>query len=139
MNDFPPGTVPADRLAQLLEQVRAASGTSVDSVWVSQHNLGNMPMLQPVPLLAALAADAGDKYLGTNMFILPLRHPVGVAEEFATLDHLTGRHLIAGFGTGYRDNEFACFGIRMDQRVTRFEENVDIGRSLWTGGAVSYT
>jgi alkanesulfonate monooxygenase SsuD/methylene tetrahydromethanopterin reductase-like flavin-dependent oxidoreductase (luciferase family) len=138
MNDFPPGTVAADRVAQLREQVRAARDAGIDSVWVLQHYLGNMPTLQPLPLLSALAADAGDMYLGTNMFILPLRHPVGVAEEFSTLDHLSGGRAIAGFGMGYRDNEFNAFGVPMDERVSRFEESVEILRSLWTGKPMSF-
>jgi alkanesulfonate monooxygenase SsuD/methylene tetrahydromethanopterin reductase-like flavin-dependent oxidoreductase (luciferase family) len=138
MNDFPPGTVAADRVAQLREQVRAARDAGIDSVWVLQHYLGNMPTLQPVPLLAALADDAGDMYLGTNMFILPLRHPVGVAEEFATLDHLTGGRAIAGFGMGYRENEFAAFGVPMDERVDRFEESVEIVRALWSGEITTF-
>lgn len=137
MNDFPPGTVAADRVAQLREQVRAARAAGIDSVWVLQHYLGNMPTLQPVPLLAALASDAGEMYLGTNMFILPLRHPVGVAEEFATLDHITGGRAVAGFGMGYRENEFASFGVPMDERAARFEESVQIIRSLWTGESVT--
>jgi alkanesulfonate monooxygenase SsuD/methylene tetrahydromethanopterin reductase-like flavin-dependent oxidoreductase (luciferase family) len=138
MNDFAPGTVPADRVAQLREQVRQAAASGIDSVWVLQHYLGNMPTLQPLPLLSALAADAGDMRLGTNMFILPLRHPVAVAEEFATLDHLTGGRAVAGFGMGYRENEFAAFGIGMDQRVGRFEESVELIRQLWTGQPASY-
>ncbi len=138
MNDFPPGTRATDRVAMLREQVRAAADAGIDSVWVLQHYLGNMPTLQPVPLLSALAADAGDMYLGTNMFILPLRHPVGVAEEFATLDHLSGGRAIAGFGMGYRENEFAAFGVPMDERAERFEESVEIVRSLWTGETTAY-
>lgn len=138
MNDFPPGTVAADRVRQLREQVRAAADAGIDSVWVLQHYLGSMPTLQPVPLLSALAADAGNMYLGTNMFILPLRHPVGVAEEFSTLDHLTGGRAIAGFGMGYRENEFASFGVPMDERVARFEESVEIVRGLWSDERISF-
>lgn len=138
MNDFPPGTQAAGRIGLLREQVRAARDAGIDSVWVLQHYLGNMPTLQPIPLLSALAEDAGPMYLGTNMFILPLRHPVAVAEEFATLDHLSAGHAIAGFGLGYRENEFASFGVPMDERVGRFEESVDIVRALWSGESVSY-
>jgi alkanesulfonate monooxygenase SsuD/methylene tetrahydromethanopterin reductase-like flavin-dependent oxidoreductase (luciferase family) len=138
MNDFPPDVVPADRIGQLREQVRAATESGIDSVWVLQHYLGNMPTLQPVPLLTALAADAGDMYLGTNMLILPLRHPVGVAEEFATLDHISNGHAIAGFGMGYRENEFAAFGVPMDERTTRFEESVEVVRALWSGERVTF-
>ena len=138
MNDFPPGTVAADRIALLREQVRAASEAGIDSVWVLQHYLGNMPTLQPLPLLATLAAHAGDMFLGTNMFILPLSHPVAVAEEFATLDHLTGGRVIAGFGLGYRENEFDSFGIPLSDRVGRYTEGLQIIRQLWSGQPVTY-
>jgi alkanesulfonate monooxygenase SsuD/methylene tetrahydromethanopterin reductase-like flavin-dependent oxidoreductase (luciferase family) len=120
------------------EQVRAAHEAGIDSVWVLHHYLGNMPTLQPLLTLSALAADAGDMKLGTNMFILPLRHPVAVAEEFATLDHLSNGRAIAGFGMGYRENEFESFGVPMEERVARFEESVDIVRGLWTGRPVTY-
>lgn len=138
MNDFPPGVVPAERVAALREQVGAAGEAGISSVWVLQHYLGNMPTLQPVPLLSALAREAGDMTLGTNMFILPLRHPVEVAEEFATLDHLTGGRTVAGFGMGYRENEFASFGVPMDERVSRYEEGIALIRRLWSGESTAF-
>lgn len=138
MNDFPPGTVPAERIPLLREQVRAAADAGIESVWVLHHYLGNMPTLQPLPLLAALAADAGDMFLGTNMFILPLSHPVAVAEDYATLDHITGGRVIAGFGMGYRENEFESFGIPLSDRASRYGESVQIIRGLWSGGEVNF-
>lgn len=138
MNDFPPEVVPADRVAQIREQVRAARDAGLSSVWMLQHYLGSMPTLQPVPTLAAMAQDSGEMTLGTNMFILPLRHPVDVAEEFATLDHLTGGRAIAGFGMGYRENEFESFGVRLDSRVGRYEESVDLIRNLWSGAPTTF-
>lgn len=138
MNDFPPDVVPASRISMLREQVRAASDAGISSIWVLQHYLGSMPTLQPVPLLAALAQDAGEMTLGTNMFILPLRHPVEVAEEFATLDHITGGRAVAGFGMGYRENEFESFGISMDDRVGRYDEGVRLIRQLWSGAETTF-
>jgi alkanesulfonate monooxygenase SsuD/methylene tetrahydromethanopterin reductase-like flavin-dependent oxidoreductase (luciferase family) len=138
MNDFPPEVRAASRIASLREQVRVARECGISSIWVLQHYLGGMPTLQPVPLLAALSADSGDLDLGTNMFILPLRHPVEVAEEFATLDHLSGGRAIAGFGMGYRENEFAAFGIPMGDRPGRYQESVEIIRRLWSGEPVTY-
>jgi alkanesulfonate monooxygenase SsuD/methylene tetrahydromethanopterin reductase-like flavin-dependent oxidoreductase (luciferase family) len=136
MNDFTPGTTVAERIPLLREQVRAARDAGIASVWVLQHYLGNMPTLQPLPLLAALAGDAGGMFLGTNMFILPLSHPVAVAEDYATLDHITGGRVIAGFGMGYRENEFDSFGIPLGDRVSRYEEGVQLLRALWSGEPV---
>lgn len=138
MNDFPPGAPLEDRMAQLREQARLAGRSGIDSVWVLHHYLGTMPTFQPLLLLSALAADTGDMRLGTNMYILPLRHPVGVAEEFATLDRISGGRVIAGLGMGYRENEFQAFGVPMEQRVERYTEAVDIVRRLWTAEPVTY-
>lgn len=138
MNDFPPDVSPSSRVGALREQARAAAASGIDSVWVLQHYLGSMPTLQPLHLLAALAADTGEMSVGTNMFILPLRHPVAAAEEFATLDHLTGGRVIAGLGLGYRQNEFRAFGIPMTERLGRFTESVEIMRRLWSGERVTF-
>ncbi|WP_262106605.1 LLM class flavin-dependent oxidoreductase [Arthrobacter sp. Marseille-P9274] len=138
MNDFPQDVVPASRVAMLREQVRAARDAGIDSLWVLQHYLGGMPTLQPVHLLSALSQDAGNMKLGTNMYILPLRHPVGAAEEFSTLDHLSNGNAIAGFGMGYRENEFKSFGVPMEERVGRFEESVQLVRRLWSGERTSF-
>lgn len=138
MNDFPEHIQPASRISLLREQTRAARDAGIDSIWVLQHYLGSMPTLQPVHLLSALAQDAGDMKLGTNMYILPLRHPVGVAEEFSTLDHITNGNAIAGFGMGYRENEFESFGVPMKERIGRYEESIDIVRRLWSGERTSF-
>src|SRR5260370_240800 len=83
MNDFPPGTVAAERVTLLREQVRAAREAGIGSIWVLQRYLGNMPTVQPGPLLAALAADARSMCLRPNKLILPLLHPGGVAEAWS--------------------------------------------------------
>ena len=138
MNDVPPDVVPADRIGPMREQVRAARDAGLSSIWMLQHYLGSMPTLQPLPTLAAMAQDAGEMTLGTNMFILPLRHPVDVAEDFATLDHLTGGRAVAGFGMGYRENEFESFGVDMGERVGRFEESIAVIRGLWSGERTTF-
>lgn len=138
MNDFPPGTAPAGRLAEMRDQVAAARDAGFDSIWMLQHYLGNMPTLQPLPTLAAMSSDAGDMRLGTNMLILPLHHPVEVAEAFATLDHLSGGRAAAGFGLGYRENEFRAFGVDLADRLARYEEALTIIRQLWTGEPTTF-
>lgn len=137
-NDFPPHVSPATRIGELREQVRVARHSGIKSVWMLNHYLGNMQTYQPLPALAALAEHAGDMLIGTNMFILPLRHPVDVAEEFATLDQISDGHAVAGLGMGYRSNEYDAFGISMDDRVKRYEESVEILRRLWSAEQVDF-
>jgi alkanesulfonate monooxygenase SsuD/methylene tetrahydromethanopterin reductase-like flavin-dependent oxidoreductase (luciferase family) len=138
MNDFPPGFRPADRVGEMREQVAAARESGFSSVWMLQHYLGSMPTLQPLPTLAAMTAESGAMDVGTNMLILPLHHPVEIAELYATLDHLSGGHAVAGFGMGYRENEFAAFGIPLDERKDRYEESVELVRRLWSGETVHH-
>ena len=138
MNDFPPGTVPAARIDDLREQVQVAERSGIESVWVLQHYLGSMPTLQPLLVLGALTPYTGEMRLGTNMLILPLQNPIGAAEEFSTLDHLSGGRAVAGLGLGYRENEFDAFGIPMTERLGRFNESVEIMRKLWSGDRVSH-
>jgi alkanesulfonate monooxygenase SsuD/methylene tetrahydromethanopterin reductase-like flavin-dependent oxidoreductase (luciferase family) len=137
-NDFPPHITPSTRVGELREQTRAARDAGIRSVWMLNHYLGNMRTLQPIPALSAIAEHAGDMRVGTNMFILPLRHPVEVAEEFATLDQVTGGHAVAGLGMGYRSNEYDAFGISMDDRVARYEESVELLRRLWSTETVDF-
>jgi alkanesulfonate monooxygenase SsuD/methylene tetrahydromethanopterin reductase-like flavin-dependent oxidoreductase (luciferase family) len=138
MNDFQPGMVPADYLDEMKAQVEIAGEAGFTSVWALQHFVGNMKTLQPLPLLSYLAPFSGSMGLGTCIFILPLRHPISVAEDFATLDHLSGGRAIAGFGLGYRDVEFASFGVDAEQRVPRFAESIAVIRMLWQGSGAGY-
>src|SRR3712207_6149537 len=91
-----------------------------------------------MPLLGRLAADAGEMILGTNIILLPLHHPVEIAEQFATLDALTAGRIVLGVGLGYREEEFAAFGVPIRTRVGRFTESIEIIKRLWTEDDVSY-
>ena len=65
-----------------------------------------------LPVLARLAAEAGDMKLATSVLLLPLLNPVDVAEQVATLDHISEGPLILGLGLGYRPEEYEAFGTR---------------------------
>jgi alkanesulfonate monooxygenase SsuD/methylene tetrahydromethanopterin reductase-like flavin-dependent oxidoreductase (luciferase family) len=77
-------------------------------------------------------------YLGTSIFLLPLHHPVMVAEYISTLDNLSGGKVLFGIGQGYRESEFSSFGIDKRERRTRLVEGLDIIRRLWSGEAVTF-
>lgn len=136
--DFPPHIAPASRVPELREQVVAARESGLRSIWALNHFLGNMQTFQPLTILSALAEQAQDMLVGTNMLILPLRHPVEVAEDFASLDQITGGHAVAGLGMGYRSNEYDAFGISMDDRISRYEESVTVMKALWSGDEVHH-
>lgn len=109
-----------------------------DSLWVGQHYLSTpTAMLQPVPFLARLAAEADDMWFGLGVLLIALHSPVHVAETVATLDVITGGRLIFGAGLGYRDVEYAAFGISRAERTRRFEVNLEVCKRLLEGESVS--
>lgn len=136
---FPPGESATARLEGLLDQVRAARDNGLHSVWVSQHYLATpFQMLQQLPVLGRLAAEAGSMRIGTNIFLLPIHNPVYVAEQVATLDVIAGGRFVFGVGLGYRPEEFDAFDVGMKARVSRFLEVLHVARRLWAEPEVTH-
>jgi alkanesulfonate monooxygenase SsuD/methylene tetrahydromethanopterin reductase-like flavin-dependent oxidoreductase (luciferase family) len=128
---------PGARFAEHLEQVRFVRDAGFHSVFAGQHFLpAPFQMLQPVPLLARLAAEAGDLRVGAGILLLPLLNPVEVAEEAATLDVVTGGRFVLGVGLGYRDDENAAFGLP-PERVRVYRQKLDVVRRLLEGEEVT--
>ena len=127
------------RFREHVEQVRLAREVGFDSIWASQHILSApFTYFQPIPVLARLAAEAGEMTLGTGVLLLPLFQPVDLAEQLATLDVITGGRLVVGVGLGYRDAENVAVGVDPRTRVGRLEEGIALLERLWTGEPVSY-
>lgn len=130
---------PADQnFASLIEQVRAAERVGFDLIWAGHHYvMTDRQKFQVVPAMARLAGAAGNMHVGTA-FLLPLHHPVIVAEQFATLDAITGGRSILGPVAGYRDAEFDAIGIDKGDRIGRLVEGVEVIEKLWTEDDVTY-
>jgi alkanesulfonate monooxygenase SsuD/methylene tetrahydromethanopterin reductase-like flavin-dependent oxidoreductase (luciferase family) len=136
---FPPGTDVAVALKDMSEQVRRARQSGFTSLWVPHHYLTHpMQMLAPVPLLSYLLRDGEGMRIGTNILIMPLFHPVHVAEDAATLDLLSGGRYVLGIGVGYRDAEFQTFGVPLNERAQRMNESIEIMRRLWTEDKITH-
>jgi len=134
---YPAEDDPAARLAEHLEQVRFLRDAGFHSVFAGQHFLpAPFQMLQPIPLLARLAAETGDMRVGAGILLLPLLNPVEVAEQAATLDVVTGGRFVLGVGLGYRAEENAALGVP-ERRVRVFREKLDVVRRLLEGEEVT--
>ena len=121
------------RFQETLAFVRLADRLGFDSVTKTAHySAYPFQMLQLVPMLARFAAEAPRLRLNAGVLLLPLLSPLHVAEEFATLDVITGGKIILGVGLGYRDVEFKAFGVPRSQRARRFEANLVAIKRLWT-------
>jgi probable F420-dependent oxidoreductase len=109
-----------------------------DSVWVGDHIAFPMPVFDPLLLLAQLASFDDELTLGTSVYLLPLRHPVPVAKQVATLDHLCDGRLVFGVGVGGEfPVEYAACGVPRSQRGARLSEAIPLLRGLLAGEATS--
>jgi alkanesulfonate monooxygenase SsuD/methylene tetrahydromethanopterin reductase-like flavin-dependent oxidoreductase (luciferase family) len=136
---FPEGVSVADRIPEIVEQVRAARDAGFSSLWFPHHWLTHpLQMLQITPMMGYIAAHAQGMTVGPNILILPPQNPMHVAEESATLDVLTGGNYILGIGQGYREPEFDAFGIPLAERAPRFNESIGLMKRLWTEDRVTH-
>ena len=127
---------PTDRFKNLLEAARLAEQAGFKFLDAPQHYLASPSQyFHCVPLLARVAAEVETVDLCTNIIQLTLHNPVMVAEELATLDVITGGRLVAGFGRGYREDEFKAFGKIRDPVSGPFSKVWKDGTYAWDGVA----
>lgn len=136
--------------AMLLSLAEQAEAVGVESIWVSEHLVlsdprtppspmdPEDPILDPVTALAFLAARTESVRLGTGIVVLPLRNPMILAKELATVDVLSGGRLILGIGVGYVRREFAALGVPFDGRGARLEEYLAAIQAMWTEDHPAY-
>lgn len=91
------------------------------------------PYLDALLALALVAGATTRVGIGTAVLVLPLRHPVIVAKELASLDAVSGGRLKLGVGAGWLAEEFAALGVPFESRGTRFVEAIATLRAAWTG------
>jgi alkanesulfonate monooxygenase SsuD/methylene tetrahydromethanopterin reductase-like flavin-dependent oxidoreductase (luciferase family) len=143
MHDFSqrlPLTTPTDTYyAECLDLVVAAERAGFDAVWMSEHH-GRADGFAPSPLVAAaaIAARTTRIRIGTNVVLLPLHHPIQVAEDGAVVHAFSGGRLVLGLGQGYSAHEFGLFGAARQGRTERFEEGIEIIRRAWRDGRTGY-
>ena len=118
----PPDEPGAERIRELIEQVKLARELGFDSLSASQHYLAApFQYFQPIPLLARIAAESGKMTLITNILLLPLYNPVDLAEQLATLtSSVTGGWCAAwGWGTAMSNTGFSGWNEARVRRVLR--------------------
>ncbi len=128
-----------DRIIALAETVEKAG---LDSVWVGD-SLVAKPRMEPLAVLAALAARTSRVRLGTAVLLPALRHPVLLAQTLATVDLISGGRLLIGAGVGgaFNDDqkrEWEAAGVPAEGRGRRFEEIIEIVQGLGSGKPYSF-
>jgi probable F420-dependent oxidoreductase len=149
---------------EFLELAAAADEAGFDSLWLGehvvlpigfatphptkqqpgeQHHSGPIvdpetELVDPLVQLGAAAAVTTRIGLATGIFVLPLRHPLAAARSACTVQELANGRFILGLGFGWLEEEFRVLDVPFNERVTRFEESVEILRLAWQGGEVRY-
>ena len=124
---------------EMLELSRTADEAGLDSIWVSEHHFTADEYLPgTMPSLAAIAAETDQLEIGTCIALAPLYDGVRLAEDAATLDHLSHDRLTLGLAIGSNPGEFEAFGVPQDERVERLSDQVDLLRAAWSEGPLDY-
>ena len=128
-----------DVYAATLEQAALADRLGFDIVWFTEHHFledGYLPAFQP--MAGAVAALTKHIRISTDVALLPLYHPLRLAEEMAVLDQISNGRMELGIGMGYVPAEFKAFGHTVAQRVSLTEEGIDILRQAWSDEPVVF-
>ena len=89
-------------------------------------------------IASAIGSRTRTMRIGTNLMLLPLYHPIRVAEDTATLSLLSGGRFDLGVGAGYVEAEYRAFGRSLRNRPSLMEESVAILRRAWSGEPVEF-
>ena len=124
---------------QFARQAERAEALGLDSFWLPEFHFDEgVPLPQPLLPLAAVAARTRRLRVGTGSYLLPIRHPVQVAEEVAVLDRLSAGRVILGVGRGYRAGLFDAFDVVAKEKRDRFERALDAMVAAWAGEPVGW-
>jgi alkanesulfonate monooxygenase SsuD/methylene tetrahydromethanopterin reductase-like flavin-dependent oxidoreductase (luciferase family) len=117
-----------------LEQILAAEPLGYHSAWIAEHHFNDYGLCPAPPVLAAfVAARTRALRLGMGVSLLPLHHPVDLAESLAVLDVVSGGRLDVGIGRGGTLQDYQTFqSDRADARA-RVEEGIALMRQAWQG------
>ena len=130
---FPEG--PFD-ISVIEENLKLVESLGFDSVWTHDQAIGTIQTLDPFVLLACAARHTTRVKLGISVVVTPYRSAVHLAKSGASLDQISGGRFILGLGIGSDTHVYPAFGMTPKGRVTRFEEQIEVVKALWTRGSV---
>jgi alkanesulfonate monooxygenase SsuD/methylene tetrahydromethanopterin reductase-like flavin-dependent oxidoreductase (luciferase family) len=136
-----PGRSHAERYAEMIDLIGLADTLGFDVAWLAELHFGGAFSLLSHPLMAVpvIAQRAPRIRIGTAVSLLPLHHPLALAEQAATADLLSGGRLEFGVGRGSIPSQFHGFGVPVSENRARFDEALEIIRLAWTRERFSFT
>jgi alkanesulfonate monooxygenase SsuD/methylene tetrahydromethanopterin reductase-like flavin-dependent oxidoreductase (luciferase family) len=135
-----PGQTPAQRYAEMLDLITFGEALGFDVAWLAEIHFGGAFSLLAAPLMVVpvIAQRTQRMRIGTAVTLLPLQHPLSLAEQAATADLLSGGRLEFGVGRGSIPTQFHGFGVPVAENRARFDEALEIIRLAWTTERFSY-
>ena len=141
-HEFPslPGRTEGEAFDEAMEQVDAAERLGLDVMWLAElHFEPRRSMLSvPLSIASAIAARTRRIKIGIAVQVLPLCHPLRLAEEVATVDQLSHGRLIFGVGRSGVAQTYEAYGVSYAESRDRFREILDIVERAWTEPSFSY-
>lgn len=116
---------------------RRAEELGFRDLWVTENTIDQGTCFDPVVILTYAAAITSRIRVGASVVVLPIHSPLMVAHQWATLDFVSGGRAVLAVGLG-RDHHYRDFQIPASGRVTRFREEVELIKALWTEDKVNY-
>jgi alkanesulfonate monooxygenase SsuD/methylene tetrahydromethanopterin reductase-like flavin-dependent oxidoreductase (luciferase family) len=141
-HEFPslPGRSESEAFDEAMEQVEAAERLGLDVMWLAELHFEPRRSLLSAPLsiASAIAARTRRIKIGIAVQVLPLCHPLRLAEEAATVDQLSHGRLIFGVGRSGVAQTYEAYGVSYAESRERFREILDIVEQAWTKPSFSY-
>jgi alkanesulfonate monooxygenase SsuD/methylene tetrahydromethanopterin reductase-like flavin-dependent oxidoreductase (luciferase family) len=129
----------AEIYARGVEMAQTAEALGFRNVWLAEHHFSTYGYLsRPAQLATYIAARTTRLRVGTAVIVVPLHHPLIVAEEIASLDLLASGRVDIGLGRGYQRYEFERLGLELENGRVRWEEAVDVILKALEGRPFSY-
>lgn len=124
-------------VTQIVEEALLAEQLGYHSAWIGEHHFSTLGVNSaPQMVLSYIAAQTKHIRLAPAINVLPLHHPIHVAEQWATLDLLSGGRVDFATGRGYDRREYAPFGANFEKNSEVFAEGLSILKKLWADGSI---
>ena len=135
-----PGQSEADAFTESFELVDSAENTGLDVMWLAElHTSPERSVLAaPLSIASAIATRTKRMKVGIAVQVLPLCHPLRIAEEAATVDHISHGRLIFGIGRSGFPRTYQAYGISYAESRQRFAEVTEILKRAWTQDSFSF-
>lgn len=129
---------PSRYYGAILDQVVALEELGYDAVWFGEHHYAQYSFGSPATMAVAAAARTSRIRVGTGVSLVPLHHPLRLAEEYAMVDVLSGGRLEYGIGRGFLKTAYDLFGIDTEESTRRYREGAEVVLAAWEAGGKAF-